>query len=251
MAQYDEDTFELDDTPVEDSENSEAVEEPEVLEPKTAEPLETEEVAEPVEEQPVETPVEEPTDNWEVRARYQQSEADKFRNIAEQQNAQLQQVLDAQKPKEVKAELPQAPETDDPDDSLRYTVAGVKYLLKDNEETKKENQDRERQAEEFRQQSAQKDRAIGDLTKVTKSPEKAQKILGFFADKSNLQDPALYNVMYDAAMSYANHKPSAPGKNPKTPPPPTGGGEEPDTGKKTPDDEFNEQLGQENDRYRL
>jgi hypothetical protein len=92
-----------------------------------------------------------------------------------------------------------------------------------------------------------RNQVINKLTDVTKNPQKAQKILGFFADTRNLQDPALYNVMYDAAQAYLNK--SSVVKPNLSPPPPIDGGETVIT-KTTPEDDFNKQLGQKK-TYRL
>ena len=246
MAEYDKETFEPTEPqePVEPTEPQEPVNLQEPTEPVSPEPTEPQEPVEPVE--PAEP---EPVDNWETRARYQQSEADKFKNIAEQQRAQFQQIIDTQKPKEVKNEMPQRPDSDDPTDLIDYNIKLSEYTLNKMNKREETDQAKQQQADDLRQQAGARDWALGEMTKVTKNPDKSQRILGFFADANNLKDPALYNVMYDAAMELRNHK--SPGKpNPKAPLPPLDGGEEPETDEKTPDDEFNEQLGQ-NDRYKL
>jgi hypothetical protein len=88
---------------------------------------------------------------------------------------------------------------------------------------------------------------VNKLTDVTKNPQKAQKILTFFADTRNFQDPALYNVIYDAAQAYLTKSPAV--KPNLSPPPPIDGGESIQS-KKTPDDEFNLQMTQKK-TYRL
>ncbi len=115
----------------------------------------------------------------------------------------------------------------------------------------RDNQRREAEKQEYqRQQQAlqQRNQVLGTLTQVTNNPEKAQKILEFFADVRNLNDPALYNVMYDAVQDFKlGKKPST--KIEKAPPPPTGGGKAMNE-KISVDDAFNQQLGQSN-RYKL
>ncbi len=245
MADYDENTFDLEDTPSRDSVDESVEETPEVVQEEVSTP---EPVPDEVETPEVETPETPPEDNWEVRARYQQSEADKYKNIAEQQSAQLQQVLESQKPKKVENVMPQRPEPGDPETMILYNAEMNEYILKEMQDSKKESLEQKQQAEDSRKQSAAREWAVGELVKVNKNPEKSQRIMGFFADGKNLT-PAMYNVMYDAAMNL-NKIPSNGKDDPNTPPPPVGGGGKPETGEKTPDDDFNEQLGQDN-QYRL
>lgn len=239
MAEFDNETFE----PVEPTEPQEPVAEP-VAEPAVAEPQSTEPVST---EEPAAEP-QEPVDNWEVRARYQQSEADKFKNIVQSQNEKIQQMLDMNKPKPVEQEMPQEPDSDDPNEWVQYNAKMNKFILNEMNTTKKANQKKDEQAEEQRLRMAQREQGLGKMTEVTKSPEKSQKILDFFVDTQNFRDPAVYNIMYDAAMGYFNQKPSLVKPNIKAPPPPTGGGEA--VNEDTPDDEFNKNLGQQ-DRYKL
>lgn len=225
---YTEETFVLDDTPQDSS--TEKV-------PEDTSTPETPETPEP--EKPA------PQDNWEVRARYQQSEADKFKNIAQQQYEQIQKLLSNQKPIE-KKEPPKRPQTDDPNDLLNYNIQMSEYLAGQvNQLSEARAQESERQRQ-YEQQVAARQQSIMKLTEVTRNPQKSQKIFEFFADTQNFNDPATYQVMYDALMAYRTGKPP---ESPKKPPPPPVGGDNLQT-KKTPDDAFNEQLGQKK-TYRL
>lgn len=232
---------------------------------ETFEPVETDvtipqETVEPAEQEPVETvpqdvqePVEPeesvPQDNWEVRARFQQSEAAKFKNLVEQQNQQIQEILRSQQPKQEEDSPPQRPDTDDPIELQEYTMKLNEYLLKQFQSDRESRQQREQATKAQQEDLERRQGSLGLLTTVTKNPEKSQKILEFFADTGNLQDPAIYNVMYDAAMAYKTGVISKPKINPKAPPPPTDGGGAIKENL-SPDDAFNQQLGQAN-QFRL
>lgn len=252
MADYDNDTFELEDTP-EDSSVSEVsstnpeeiVEEVSTNEADTQE-VETQEIQETEE---TVTPETVPEDNWEVRARYQQSEADKYKNIVQNLTERLDGLTQPKPEPVIEDVLPQKPTTDDPDDMLRYNTEVNEYLLKQIQTQNQERQAEKAQTEQSRQQAALRKYSLDKLSEVTKNPDKAQKILNFFADTRNLQDPALYNVMYDAAMGYGQKRPS--GGIDKTPPPPVGGGEAIVGKKKDPDEMFNDQIEESSKNYRL
>ena len=240
---YHEDTFEpVEETP---AENIPAEDIP--VEDSSEEVSPAESVEEAVSEQGT-PPEEETPDNWQVRARYQQSEADKYKNVVQQQNQQIQALLEQIQPKKVD-ETPQEPSSDDPVEWVQYNAKMNKFILDRLGKQEQLSQEEKQRIEQQRIQAAQREFALAEMAKVTKSPEKSQKILDFFVDTRNFQDPALYNIMYDAAMSYINKKPSSVRTKINAPPPPVGGGEAVG-GKKSPDDIFNEQLGQEN-RYRL
>ena len=250
MAQFDEDTFELGDTPVADSQT-------EVSEEVVSE--ETQEVEAPVadtqevETQETDTPEPDP-DNNAVRAAYQQSEADKYKNIAQEQGRRIDNLVallgKQNQPEAVVNQPPAEPEGDDPNDWVMYNAKMAKYNADEIKSLKQGAQADKDALKKQKDEASMRDYTIGRMTEVTKSPEKSEKILGFFANTQNFAQPDIYNVMYDAAMGYLNKKPSnGSPENPLTPPPPTGGGKAVED-KKTPDDEFNDSLGEEN-RYRL
>jgi len=191
----------------------------------------------------VETP-----DNDTVRYQYWQSEAMRKENalrIREQELETLrQQMTQAQAPKD---EIPQRPNNDDPNEWLQYNAKMNEYNAKLINELRSERQEEVKQRQQYEREMSARNQVINKLTDVTKNPQKAQKILGFFADTKNLQDPALYNVMYDAAQAYLNK--SSVVKPNLSPLPPIDGGEA-IVAKVTPDDEFNKSLGQRK-TYRL
>lgn len=232
---------------------------------------------EPIEETPVETPetpaptevtdstptdspkaedsAKETPDNWEVRAKHWQSEAYKRENLIREREAEaqrLRQELEAKnKPAEPELKRPQRPKASHEEDPTAWVVYGAELAEYNATMMDRDNQRREAEKQEYqRQQQAlqQRNQVLGTLTQVTNNPEKAQKILEFFADVRNLNDPALYNVMYDAVQDFKlGKKPST--KIEKAPPPPTGGGKAMNE-KISVDDAFNQQLGQSN-RYKL
>lgn len=194
------------------------------------------------------TSVETPEDNWETRARYFQSEAYKRENLLKQQEAELSAL---RQPKPEPVQMPQEPTTDDPLEWQNFNTQMNKYNAKrlesiysKLEETSKKEQQREQFQAQQQEAALRRQDVLGELTKVTKSPEKSQKILEYFSDTSNLKDPVAYNVMYDALMEYKKGKfPVKPST--LTPPPPTnGGGQLKDTD--TPEDAFNKRLLQQN-----
>lgn len=202
----------------------------------------------------VETP-ETPQDNWEVRAKHWQSEAYKRENLIREREAELQRL---QREFEVKTKVaepelkrPQKPTVSHEQDPTAWIVYGAELAEYNATMMDRDNQRRETERQEYqRQQQAlqQRNQVLGTLTQVTNNPEKAQKILEFFADVRNLNDPALYNVMYDAVQDFKSGRKSSP-RIEKAPPPPTGGGKSV-TEKVSVDDTFNQQLGQSN-RYKL
>lgn len=187
-------------------------------------------------------------DNDTVRYQYWQSEAMRKENalrIREQELETLrQQMTQAQAPKD---EIPQRPMNDDPNEWLQYNAKMNEYNAKLIGELRSERQKEVEQRQQYEREMAARNQVINKLTDVTKNPQKAQKILGFFADTRNLQDPALYNVMYDAAQAYLNK--SSVVKPNLSPLPPIDGGEA-IIAKVTPEDEFNKSLGQRK-TYRL
>src|SRR5574343_25746 len=201
----------------------------------------------------VETP-ETPQDNWEVRAKHWQSEAYKRENLIREREAELQRLqreFEAKKPAEPELKRPQRPKASHEEDPTAWVVYGAELaeynatmLDRDNQRRETERQEDQRQ----RQALQQRNQVLGTLTQVTNNPEKAQKILEFFAHVRNLNDPTQNKVMYDAVQDFKlGKKPST--KIEKAPPPPTGGGKAMNE-KISVDDAFNQQLGQSN-RYKL
>ena len=236
------------------SETFEPVEDTPVETPETPAPTEatdsTQTDSPVVEDSDKETP-----DNWEVRAKYWQSEAYKSGNLIKEREAEVQRIqreFEAkQKPAEPELKRPQKPTVSHEQDPTAWIVYGAELAEYNASMMDRDNQRRETERQEYqRQQQAlqQRNQVLGTLTQVTNNPEKAQKILEFFADVRNLNDPALYNVMYDAVQDFRTGKKSSPRLD-KAPPPPTGGGKTV-TEKVSIDDAFNQQLGQSN-RYKL
>jgi hypothetical protein len=235
---FHETTFEpIEETPATDST---AVETPVVETPETV---------------PDSTQVETP-DNWEVRAKYWQSEAYKSGNLTREREAEaqrLRQELEAQRtPAEPELKRPPKPTVSHEQDPTAWIVYGAELAEYNASMMDRDNQRRETEKQEYlRQQHTmhQRNEVLGKLIQATNNPEKAQKILEHFADVRNLNNEKEYEVMYDAVIEYrAGGKKSSP-RIEKAPPPPTGGGKAL-TEKLSPDDEFNQGLGQSN-RYKL
>lgn len=184
-------------------------------------------------------------DNDTVRYEYWQSEANKAQNAMQKMHQELETLR--QKPQTQADEMPPEPVGDDPNEWLAYNAKMNKYNAKLITELRTERQKEIQQKQQYEAEMNARNTVVNKLTEVTKNPQKAQKILGFFANTQNLQDPALYNVMYDAAQAYLNKSSKA--KPNLAPPPPIDGGESVQR-KETPDDAFNQQLGG-NSKYRL
>lgn len=221
---YDEETFE----PVTDTPATDTLVEPQIpVEPPAEPPTE-----------PEVTPAPDPND--QVRYEYWQSEATKAKNAL----AEMQKKLE---PSSVDAPPVKPADETDYVELLKYNIALSEYTLKENQKLKESAQQTELQRQEVERQNALKQYTIAKLTEVNKSPQKSQQILQFFANSPHLQNPAVYDVMFDAAQSFlAKQNPQR--GNIKSPPPPIGGGAIQDN--KTPDDTFNESLG-ESKRFRL
>ena len=222
---YDADTFVLPEPPVTDT----------PAEPTKVEQVSpiTLEVVEPTEaDEPEVTPVKEPEkDNDVVRYEYWQSEATKAKNRL----AELEKKLE---PPQQEDAPPVAPEdTSDPIEVLKYNTALSNYTLKQIQKMQERTQQTEKQREEAEKQQAIKQYTTAKLTEVTKSPQKSQNIVNFFANSPHLQNPEVYNVMYDAAQAFLGNK-TSPTQVKKAPPPPMGG----DSGiqTKSVDDAFND-----------
>jgi signal recognition particle GTPase len=207
-----------------------------------AEPTEVEQVSstnpDPIVEEPEVTPQEPVKDNDTVRYEYWQSEAAKLK-------AKLAEYERKPEPSQEDAP-PVPPTTNDPIDNLNYSIAVSNYNLKQTQKIQEQLRQAESKKEELEKQQAVRQYTIAKLTEVTKSPQKSQNIVNFFANSTHLSNPEVYNVMYDAAMNHLNGKVSTTVK--KAPPPPMGG--ESGNSTKTADDAFNEQLGY-NKKYRL
>ena len=220
-------------------------------EPEASEPVSTDETdTQKVEAQETATPETVPEDNWEVRARYQQSEASKFQNEANtmrEENLKLQEQL---RPKPVEDVLPQKPTTDEPEEWIKYNAQVNEFLLKQVQTQNQERKEEKQQTADNQIRAANDKRVLDGLTSVTKNAEKSQKIMRFYNDPQNMANPAVIQVMYDAAMGFNNGQKTPPSGITPAPPPPTEGGEA-ITEKKSPDDEFDEQMGKELPDYRL
>ena len=202
-----------------------------------------------VETQETDTLETDPEDNWQVRARYQQSEASKFQNEAtrlQEENLKLQEEL---RPKPVEDVVPQRPNTDDPDDLLKYNAEVNEYLLKQNQIQTQERKVEKQQTTDNQIRAANDKHVLDGLTTVTKNAEKSQRMMHFYNDAQNMANPALIEVMYDAAMGFNKGQKTPSGLTP-APPPPTDGGQA-ITEKKTPDDEFDDEMGKQQKDYRL
>lgn len=246
---FHEETFEA----VEDTQKVEAQEtvtpetdpEPEASEQVSTNETETQEVETPA----TDTPETVPEDNWQVRARYQQSEASKFQNEAnrlQEENLRLQAEL---RPKPVEDVLPQKPTTDEPEEWIKYNAEVNEYLLKQVHTQNQERQAEKQQTADNQVRAANDKRVLDGLTSVTKNAEKSQKIMRFYNDAQNMADPAVIVRMYDAAQGFNNSQKITSGITP-APPPPTDGGQA-ITDKKTPDDEFNDEMGKQQTDFRL
>ncbi len=195
-------------------------------------------------------------DNWEVRAKHWQSEAYKRENLIREREAEaqrLRQELEAKnKPAEPELKRPQRPKASHEEDPTAWVVYGAElaeYNAAVQEAKDKREAEKEQQYLQYQQVMQQKNQTLGTLTQYTNNPEKSAKIFDFFYNfKENLNNPSEYEVMYDAIMASRSGKKS-PVKMEKAPPPPTGGGKT-ITEKVTPEDAFNQQLGQSN-RYKL
>ncbi len=202
-----------------------------------------------VETQETVTPETVPEDNWEVRARYQQSEASKFQNEAtrlQEENLKLQEEL---RPNPVEDVVPQEPTTDEPEEWIKYNAAVNKIILKQQIQDRKERQGEKQQTADNQMRAANDKRVLDGLTTVTKNAEKSQRMMHFYNDAQNMANPAVIQVMYDAAMGFNKGQKTPSGLTPG-PPPPTDGGQA-ITEKKTPDDEFDDEMGKQQKDYRL
>lgn len=203
-------------------------------------------------------------DNDKVRFQYWQSEAYRAqqRELAQAQRiqeleSQMQQIS---KPAEQEDKIPVKPDTDDPDELAAYSAEVSEFLLRREQKREAERLEAEQKKQQAERERLNRDYVLGRMTEVTNNPQKSQRILQFFANTKSLEDPAVFNVMYDAAQAYLTGKPNgANDKNQgakgtaggKPPLPPTGGGAAETGGNdKTPDDMFNDSLG-EQDRFRL
>lgn len=212
----------------------------------TAEPTNVEQVStqEPqvVEVEPEVTPVNDPVkDNETVRYEYWQSEATKAKNALEA----LQKKLEP--PPQENAPPVYPGENADPIELLKYNTQLSNYTLKEIQKIQQATQQTETQRLENEKQQAIKQYTVAKLVEVNKSPQKSQNIVSFFANSPHLQNPKVYDVMYDAAMNFLNNKTTSE-VNKKAPPPPIGGESVNTT--KTIDDVFNEQIVK-NNKYRL
>lgn len=210
------------------------------------EPTEVEQVSSKTQEveadEPEVTPVNEPVkDNDTVRYEYWQSEATKAKNRL----AELEKQLVPPQQEDAPPVPPQ--DTSDPIEVLKYNTAMSNYTLKKIQEMQAQSKQAQVQKEETEKQQAVRQYTIAKLTEVTKSPQKSQNIVNFFANSPHLQNPEIYNAMYDAAMGFLNGKAPSADKL-KAPPPPTGG--ESGVVKKSVDDVFNEGITQRK-TYRL
>jgi len=230
---YDETTFVLPEPPVTDT---------------PAEPTKVEQVLSENPEQVVEvdepevTPVKEPEkDNDVVRYEYWQSEATKAKNALEK----LQKGLEPPPKEDAPPEYPG--DEADPIELLKYNTKMNNYTLKTIQKMNEARQQEATQKQETDRQQAVKQYTTAKLTEVTRSPQKSQNIINFFANSEDLKDPAMYNVMYDAAMAFKNGKASTT-QGKKAPPPPMGG--ESGEATKSVDDAFNDSITQKKS-YRL
>ena len=242
MENYDETTFEPVETSVADT-TEETIVTPVVPEKDESEKVEPEvEIAPETIEEPEVTPAKDPTkDNDAVRYEYQQSRADKL----EKEIAELRSKLEPP-PKE------DAPPVDpgedaDPLDAIKYAKKMSEYTLKQIQKMNEKATQTEAQREAQEKQLAFRNYTIAKLTEVNKSPQKSTQIVNFFANSKHLENPKIYDVMYDAAQAFLNGKAPA-GVTSKAPPPPTGG--ESVTGDKTVDEAFSDELRQQKS-YRL
>ena len=230
-SEYDENTFVLPEPPVTDT----PAEPTKVEQVSTEEPL----VAEPVE--PEVTPPEPVKDNDTVRYEYWQSEATKAKSALEA----LQKKLEPPPVEDAPPDLPQ--DKTDPIEMLKYNTELSNYTLKQIQKMQMQAQQTETQRQETEKQQAIKQYTVAKLVEVNKSSQKSQNIVDFFANSPHLQNPKMYDVMYDAAMSFLNNK-TSPESVKKAPPPPVGG--ESVNSVKTVDDAFNEGITQKKS-YRL
>lgn len=238
---FHEETFQpVEDTPVETPDKDSATDS-ETDQPQENSPEETSQETNKVDE----------PDNWEVRAKHWQSEAYKRENAIKEREAELERLRrEFESKKEPELQRPQRPKVsheEDPTAWIVYSAEMAEYNAAVNEG---ERQRREAERQQVLQQQRaleQRNNVLGKLTEVTNNPEKSQKILDFFAHTENLNDPIVYNIMYDAVQEYKTKKPQA--KKLKSPLPPTGGGKT-ETEKVSPDEAFNNQLGQTN-RFKL
>lgn len=230
MTEYDKDTFVLTEPPVEST---------------STEPTQVEQVQpdpEQVQTEPEVTPSAEPVkDNDVVRYEYWQSEAMKAKNRL----AELEKKLEPPPKEDLPPALPQ--DATDPMEVIRYNTELSNYTLRQIKKIQDQTNQTESQRQETEKAYALKQYTVAKLTEVNKSPQKSQNIVNFFANSPHLQNPAVYDVMYDAAMNFLNKK--SPENSTRIAPPPPINGESGNV-RKSIDDMFNEQI-MEHKKYRL